>query len=332
MAQTHSETMGPAQGRPMGGEPNRMVAHRRDRAALPWPVRFVMLAAIWGSSFLFIKVGDAALAPVQVTLGRMVFGAATLLLILAARREGLPHAPRVWGHLAVAALLLNALPFTLFAYGELHTTSVLAGIWNATTPLFAFPLALLMLREERPSAARAASLAIGFLGVLVVLGVWQGFGGQALVGNLACLGAAVSYGVGFPYTRKYLAGRPESTVVLAAGQLLCGTVELALVTPLLAGLPATLPPMHVIASVVALGVLGTGIAYILNYGLIRDAGATVAATVTYVIPLFATIEGVIVLREPVTWYEPVGAVVVILGVAVSQGRLRIARPGGRGRA
>jgi len=261
---------------------------------------------------------------VQVTLGRMVFGAVTLLLILAVRREGLPRAPRVWGHLAVAALLLNALPFTLFAYGELHTTSVLAGIWNATTPLFAFPLALLMLREERPSIARAAGLALGFLGVLVVLGVWQGFGGHALLGNLVCLGAAVSYGVGFPYTRKYLAGRPESTVALAGGQLLCGTAELALVTPLLAGLPTALPPVQVVASVVALGVLGTGIAFILNYGLIRDAGATVAATVTYVIPLFATVEGVVVLREPLTWYEPVGAAIVILGIAVSQGRLRLA--------
>lgn len=289
----------------------------------------MLLAAIWGSSFLFIKVGDAALRPVQVTLGRMVCGAATLLIILAARREGLPRAPRVWGHLAMAALLLNALPFTLFAYGELHTTSVLAGIWNATTPLFAFPLAVLMLREERPSAARAAGLVLGFLGVLVVLGVWQGFGGQALVGNLACLAAAVSYGVGFPYTRKYLAGRPESSIALAAGQLLSGTAEMALVTPVAGGLPATLPPVLVIASVAALGVLGTGIAYILNYGLIRDAGATVASTVTYIIPLFATVEGGIVLREPLTWYEPIGAAIVILGVAASQGRVRLARRGGR---
>ncbi len=300
-------------------------ARRTGRGiALLWQARFVLLAAIWGSSFLFIKVGDGALRPLQVTLGRMVFGALTLLIILAARREGLPRAPRVWGHLAVAALLLNALPFSLFAYGELHTTSVLAGIWNATTPLFAFPLALLMLREERPSAARVAGLALGFLGVLVVLGVWQGFGGQALLGNLACLAAAVSYGCGFPYTRKYLAGRPESIVALAGGQLLCGTAELALVTPFLDGVPTTAPPVPVIASVVALGVLGTGIAYILNYGLIRDAGSTIASTVTYAIPLFSTVEGVVALGEKLTWYEPVGAVIVILGVAVSQGRVRLA--------
>ena len=287
-------------------------------------MRFVLLATIWGSSFVFIKVGDEALSPLQVTLGRMLCGALMLLLILAVRREGLPRGARVWGHLAVAAFLLNALPFSLFAYGETGTTSVLAGIWNATAPLFTLLVAMAALPEERPSAARAAGLALGFLGVLVVLGPWQGLGGATLPGNLACLGAAVSYGFGFPYARKYLSGRPESTVALAAGQLLCGTAELGVVTPLLTHTPGTLP-LRVIASVAALGVLGTGIAYILNYGLIREAGATLAATVTYVVPLFSTLEGVVILGERLTWYEPAGAVVVILGVAVAQGRLRLTR-------
>jgi len=217
------------------------MATRRGGVSLPWQGRFGLLAAIWGSSFLFIKVGHTALAPLQVTLGRMICGALTLLVILAARREGLPRSPRAWGHLAVAAFLLNALPFSLFAYGELHTTSVLAGIWNATTPLFTFPLALLMLHEERLSAARTTGLAVGFIGVLVVLGVWQGFGGQALLGNLACLGAAVSYGVGFPYTRKYLAGRPESTVALAGGNCCAARSNLPSLHP---SSPASPRPRH----------------------------------------------------------------------------------------
>ncbi|MDB5058636.1 MAG: Integral rane protein [Chloroflexi bacterium] len=109
---------------------------------------------------------------------------------------------------------------------------------------------------------------------------------------------------------------------MATGQLLCGAVELALVTPFLTRVPSTLPA-HVAASVMALGVFGTGIAFILNYGLIRVVGATLASTVTYVIPLFSTLEGVILLGEPVTWYEPAGAVIVVLGVAICQGRLRI---------
>jgi drug/metabolite transporter (DMT)-like permease len=291
---------------------------------IPWQSRLVLLATIWGSSFLLIKVGDESLAPLQVTLARLAFGAAALLLILAVRRERLPRSRQVWIRLAVAALLVNVIPFSLFAYGETRTTSVLAGIWNATTPLFTLIVAMATLPEERPSPIRAAGLATGFVGVLIVLGVWHGVAGNALIGNLACLAAALSYGFGFPYTRKYLSGRPESSVALAAGQLLCGTVVLAVIVPFFTSMPSSLP-LHVTASMLALGVLGTGIGYILNFGIIRDAGATPASTVTYIVPLFATVEGMLFLGEPLTWYEPVGAVVVILGVAVSQGRLRIAR-------
>ena len=299
-------------------------AATRGAGALPWQAQFVVLAAIWGSSFVFIKVGDEALAPLQVTLGRMVCGALTLVLVVVVRREGLPRGLGVWGRLSVAAFLLNALPFALFAYGETQTTSLLAGIWNATAPLFTLLVAMATLPDERPSATRAAGLTVGFLGVLVVLGPWQGLAGATLPGNLACLGGAVSYGFGFPYARKHLAGRPESTVALAAGQLLCGTAELAVVTPFFTHAPHALP-VRVAVSVVALGVLGTGLAYILNYGLIRAAGATLASTVTYVIPLFSTVEGVTVLGERLTWYEPIGAAVVILGVAVSQGWVAVAR-------
>ncbi len=308
-----------------GGTPEASARH--------WSARFLLLAAIWGCSFLFIKIGDEAFAPLQVALGRLIFGAGALLVALAARGDRLPRPGRVWGRLAVAALLLNTLPFSLFAYGETRVTSVLAGIWNATTPLLTLAVALLTLPEERPSRERVVGLAVGFAGVLVVLGAWQGFGGRAVLGNLACFGAACCYGLGLPYMRKHLAGRPESALALSAAQLLCGAAELAIVTPVLATAPITLPPARAFASVVALGVLGTGLAYVLNYGLIRDAGATVASTVTYAIPLFSTLAGVLVLGEPLTWNQPAGALVVILGVVVSQGRWRaIARRLGAARA
>lgn len=290
--------------------------------ALPWQARLILLAAIWGLSFLFIKVGDEALAPLQVTLARMTLGTLTLLLFLGVRREHLPRMGRIWIHLVIAAILFNVLPFWLFAYGETHTTSVLAGIWNATTPLFTLPIALLLLPGERPSRERVGGIAIGFLGVLVVLGVWQGFGGSAFIGNLACLGASLCYGLAFPYLRRNLSGTPYSTISLAAGQLLCGTLVLALITPLLTTAPHTMP-IKVVASVAALGIFGTGIAYVLNYGIIRDAGATAASTVTYLLPLFSTAVGVAILGEPLTWFEPVGAVIVIAGVAVSQGRIQL---------
>jgi drug/metabolite transporter (DMT)-like permease len=297
------------------------VTSRVTSRMLPWQARLILLAAIWGLSFLFIKVGDEALPPLQVALGRLVLGTLTLLLILAIRHEGLPKERRIWFHLAVSAVLFNSLPFSLYAYGETHTTSVLAGIWNSTATLFALPFSILMLATERPSRARIVGLVIGFLGVLVVMGAWHGLGGSAFIGNLACLGAAFCYGIGFPYLRRYLTGQGYSTISLAAGQLICGTVQLALITPFVTTVPHTLP-FKVVGSMLALGVLGTGLAYILNYGLVRDAGATAASTVAYLIPLFSTAAGVIILGEPLTWYEPVGAVVVIAGVAISQGRLR----------
>jgi drug/metabolite transporter (DMT)-like permease len=289
----------------------------------PWPLRFVLLAIAWGSTFLFIKVGDEALAPLQVSLGRMLVGTATLLAILAARSARLPAGARLWGHLAVAAILLNVAPFTLFAYGEQHVSSVLAGIWNATVPLFTLPVALLMLSDEHASPRRLVGLAIGFAGVLAVLGVWRGLGATSVAGNLLCLGAAASYGLGFPYARRYLAGRPEGPVALATAQLVCGTLELAILTLLFTGPPHGVAAKHALA-VLALGVFGTGITFMLNYSLIRDVGATVTATVAYVMPVVSTVLGVALLGEPLRWYEPIGALIIVLGAALAQTRERAA--------
>jgi drug/metabolite transporter (DMT)-like permease len=281
----------------------------------------VLLSAIWGLSFLLIKVGDQAFAPLQVAFGRMVFGALTLLVLLWVRRDRLPRDPATWGHLAVAALLLNAVPFTLYAYGETHVSSIVAGIFNATTPILTILGTIAILPSERPTRERVVALGMGFAGVLLVLGVWRSLSGNDLAGSLMCLGAAAAYGLGFPYTRRFLAGRRESTVALSTAQVLCATVELAVVTPFLTSVPMH-PTIPAVASVIVLGGLGTGVAYILNYGVIRLAGAMNASTVTYLIPIFATLAGVAVLREPIAWYEPAGMLVILLSAAISQGRVR----------
>jgi drug/metabolite transporter (DMT)-like permease len=283
-----------------------------------WLAQFVALAAIWGSSFLFIKVAVRDLAPIEVAFARVVIGALVLLVVLAVQRVALPRDRRLWGHLAVAGLLVNAAPFTLFAYGETHVSSVLAGIYNAATPLLTVLVALAVLPTERPTRRRVLGILLGFAGVLVVLGPWHALGGGELTGQLLCLGAAVCYGVGFPYTRRYLAGRAESAVALSAGQLLCASALLAVATAFLGSAPTRLGG-DTVASVLALGALGTGVAYILNYAVLRRAGVTTAATVTYLIPLFSTILGVLVLGEALSWNQPLGAAVVLLGVALSQG-------------
>jgi drug/metabolite transporter (DMT)-like permease len=285
-----------------------------------WPARLVLLGAIWGMSFVLIKIGNRGFTPVQVSFGRMLFGLLVLAPVVLGQRRRLPRDARTWVHLGVAAVLVNSAPFTLFAFGEQHVSSLLAGIWNGTTPLFVLVVVLLTMPEERPTRERAAGLALGFAGVLVVLGAWRGIGHGELVGSAACLAAAILYGIGFPYLRRHLATGSLSVPVLAFGQLAMGTLQLALILPFAGGLPDALPAES-LAAVAALGAVGTGAAYLLNYSIIRDAGATAASTVTYLVPVFATIAGVALLGEHLTWNEPVGGLLVLLGVAASQGRV-----------
>lgn len=295
--------------------------------SIQWLPGFVLLSVIWGSSFLFIKVGVRELHPIYVALGRVGAGAVTLLIVLLITRDRLPRDPRLWGHLTVAAGIGVVVPFVLFGYGEQRVSSVLAGIWNAVTPLIVLPVAVLVFRTERMTVQRTAGLGLGFVGVLVVLGVWHGVGGAALTGQLMCFAAAACYGVGIPYIRRFVGGRAESGAAISAAQLLLATAQLAIVAPFVAGPPPvpTRLSVDVIASVLTLGALGTGLAFVINLRNINLIGATAASTVTYVIPVFATVIGVVGLGEHISWYQPVGAIVVLTGVAVSEGLLTPAR-------
>jgi drug/metabolite transporter (DMT)-like permease len=283
-----------------------------------WQPRALLLSAIWGTSFLFIKVGDRSFVPFEVTSARVAVGAATLVVILVASRQPLPRGLKLWGHLAVTGLLMNALPFTLIAWGELRISSVAAGIWNATTPLFVVPVAFWLLPSERPTPSKVTGLLVGFLGVAVVFGAWTGLSGGHLSGDCACLSASVCYGLGIPYARRFVTKSSASPTGLAAAQLIAATVELALVSPLLGRMPTHVSAESVL-SILALGAFGTGIAYVINYSIIREVGATNASLVTYVIPIFSTVLGIVVLGEALVWNEPVGAVVILVGVAISQG-------------
>ncbi|MGW0468223.1 EamA family transporter [Streptomyces sp. NPDC003027] len=294
-------------------------AARRPRRTLDWRVRFGVLALIWGFSFLLIKVGTEGFAPFQVTLGRLLFGTAVLAIVMAIRRERLPRGARTWVHLTVAAFLLNALPFSLFAYSELTIPSTLAGICNATTPLWGMALSLVALSEDRPTRVRAAGLGIGFIGVLTVLGAWQGFSGLDVSGTAMALLASLSYAVGWIYVRRTLSGAGASHLSLASTQVGLATLQLAVVTPLFTTLPTSVEIVPLLA-VIALGALGTGYAMLLQYGVVAEVGPTTASMVTYFIPVIATTAGVALLDEQLTWNTPIGAVIVLAGAALTQTR------------
>jgi drug/metabolite transporter (DMT)-like permease len=210
----------------------------------------------------------------------------------------------------------------LFGYGEERIPSLLAGIWNGITPLIVLPIAVLIFRTETFSLQRGLGLVIGFLGMLVVLGAWHVQGGADLTGQALCTLAAVFYGLAIPYQKRFIAGTTLSGTALSASLLLCATVQLAIVAPIVTRQAPPAPwslSIEVVLSVVALGALGSGLAFVLSLRNIRLIGASRSSMVTYLMPVFSIIVGVIVLHEHIAWYQPAGGLIVLLGVAVSQG-------------
>lgn len=207
------------------------------RGILP---QFVMLALVWGSSFLFVAVGLTGLSPAQVVLGRLVTGAITLAVICVVGRHRLPRGLAIWGHLLVVAVLLCVVPFLLFAWAQQGISSGLASIYNATTPLMTALVSLLALRAERPSRSGIAGLVVGFGGVLIVLGPWNGLGGGDIWAQAACLGATACYGTAFVYLRRFVAPRGLDAIPVATVQVGLGAVVMLVLAPFIAMTPIAL--------------------------------------------------------------------------------------------
>ncbi|MBA2625153.1 MAG: DMT family transporter [Acidimicrobiia bacterium] len=277
--------------------------------------RLLLLAGIWGWSFLFIKVAVAGLPPVVVAAARIMLGATVLLMVCRAKGLHLPRDRATWKHLAIAAVFGNILPFTLLAWGEERVTSALTSVLNASTPLFTAMVGAAVL-GERLRRPQLAGLGIGLLGVAVAAGV----GGQDLAessvsGSLAAVAAGACYGVAFTYLKRHLMGLPAE--VGAAGQLLAGSVLLGPLAVVLGAVEGvSLSPTRVLA-VVLLGVLGTGAAYVLYYRAVADLGPTRASLVTYLVPLVAVAVGVIVLDEPFHLRVLAGGILIVAGIALT---------------
>ena len=278
--------------------------------------RLLTLAVLWGSSFTFIKVSLEGLTPGQVVLFRLALGALLLLGFAALRGARLPAGGRTWGLIAVAAVLGNVTPFLLLSYGERTATAGVAGALVGATPLLTLGLAAAVIPQERLGAEAVIGLAVGFGGVLLVVAPWRDFD-TGVLGGLACLGAAVSYAAGFVFVRKHLSPLGIPALSLAAAQTVAATVVQGPLTPLL-GWDAPDFTARVIGALLALGLLGTGLAYILYFRLIADLGAARASSVNYVVPVVAVVLGVLVLGEPVTWHLVAGGVLVLASMAYAR--------------
>ncbi|MFD1151743.1 DMT family transporter [Saccharothrix hoggarensis] len=275
-------------------------------------LRMAVLALLWGSGFLWIKLALTGLSPVQITVIRCALGAAVLLVLARLGRQALPR--RLWGHLAVAAFFCNALPFLLFAVGEQTVDSGVAGVLNATTPLFSLIIGLLIGTDRGVTPMRVAGLVLGFAGVTLIFAPWQREG-LAGIGALALLGAAASYAVAFAYMGRKLVGK-GGPIAVSAAQLTAATGLSAALVPF--DRTSTTLNVTAIVAVVVLGVFGTGVTFILNYRIIEDEGPTSAATVGYLLPVVSVALGAIVLDEPLTPRVVAGMAVVLAGVALTR--------------
>lgn len=279
--------------------------------------RLTLLASIWGSSFLLIKLALEDLSPVQIVLVRVVVGAAVLYAFTRYKRVPLPGRD-LWPILAIMGVFSNLIPFALIGWGEERVASSMAAILNSTVPLFTAMLAAIFLASERATLLRSTGILVGFLGVGVIVGL-ESSGGT--LGKLAVVLASLSYAVGLVYTRSKASGR-AAPLSLSAGQLIVSSV---MVAPLAAVDIVWHPPSFGFASIassLALGALGTGVAYVLFFRLIQDVGATSASFVTYLIPLFGVVLGTVFLDESLHWNTYVGAIIVIAGIVIAEWAVR----------
>lgn len=279
-------------------------------------VELLVLAALWGAAFLFMRIAAPVFGPIALVFIRLT-GAALLLVPLLAARGELAALRRHWRPIAIVGVVNSALPFLCFAYAALSITAGLAAIFNSATPLFAAIVAWLWL-GDRLTPLRVAGLAIGFAGVL-----WLGWdkaefkpGGSAWAIG-ACLLATMSYGIAPNLTKRHLAGVPPLAV--AAGSQVAAAVLLAL--PALVAWPAAAPSTHAWVVAGLLAIFGTGLAYILYFRLIANAGPTNAVAVTYLVPLFAVLWGGIFLDERLTPTIVAGCAVIFVGTALATGVL-----------
>jgi drug/metabolite transporter (DMT)-like permease len=283
-----------------------------------------LLAAFWGASYLFIKVADRAFAPATMIMLRLALAASLLLVVLAAQR-GLGRTAadmRTLGWQGFALGIFNgAIPFTLIAWGERYIDSGVAAIANASMPIFVVLLAIRWQPSERVHGLRLAGFLVGLVGVGVLAGVHPQGGWWGVAGTIAVVVASVSYAVGSLWGQRLI--HRTSGLVLSASSMLGGLLVLL---PLgLWQLPSEVPGWKETGSVIALAVIGTALAQIILYRVLRSDGAARVSLVTYLLPMTALLYGVLLLGEPLTWEELVGMVLILGGVALGSGAVRFPR-------
>jgi drug/metabolite transporter (DMT)-like permease len=288
---------------------------------LDW-LLFVLLGFLWGSSYMFIKIGvDAGLPLFTLVALRLMLGFGLLAAVVAVARESLPRDPRTYGHLLVMAVVNIVIPFTLITWAEQRVDSTLASVINGAVPLLVIPIAALALRDEPLTPGRIGGVILGFIGVAVLVGFdpRTAVAGSELAGALALVGSTIAYACGAVYARAHIHGlRPMIPALFQVGF----AFVLVSLTALVVDRPWTLSvePGAALA-VLWLGFLGSGVAYLMFFNLLSRRGASGTSVVAYLLPLFGVALGAVFLHEPVDGRLLLGLVLIVSGIALVNTRL-----------
>ncbi len=286
----------------------------------------LLLGTIWGASYMFIKVAVADITPLTFVVLRTGIGGALLTLLLWLRGQRLPRG-RLWGPLAFMGLFNTLIPYGLINWGEVHISSALAAILTGTMPLFTVVLAHFWSDGEPLDGFKALGVTIGFLGVVILLGPdLRGGVTHTLLGDLAIIGAALSYAVAAVYARRHLQG--QEPMMVSAGMLLLG-FGMAMPVAFVFEKPLSLSPsLQAWGATAALAVVGTALAYLIYYWLIDKGGAVQASLVTYIIPVGGIFWGWLLLGEQIHWTFIAGMGCIFLGIMTAN-RFRVLRASAR---
>lgn len=275
--------------------------------------QYTGICLVWGASYLFMRVASEGLTAGHIVVARLVMGATALAVCMRLAGKQWPRDRVYWAHLTVIAVSACLAPHLFLAWASQDMPSALMSVCTSVTPLLTVLLTVGAFRQERVTAGAVAGVAIGALGIMLVLSPWSEHAGGSRGGYLACIAASACYAVSFVYTRRFITPHGRDAVSTAAGQIAAAALLAVAVSPMIAA-DAVHLTSPVVAAMVCLGVLGTGISYIWYQAVINTWGATTASTVTYVMPVVGAVLGVLVLGERLSWNQAVGGIVVIVGV------------------
>lgn len=278
--------------------------------------KFIFLALLWGSSFYFIKIAMNTLSWGQIAWSRVLAGGLFMLVVLIVSRQKLPRDPKLLGHIAVAGVIGIGIPFLLFPWAEQYITSAVATIYNGLTPIMTAIIAVYVLRVENFNRRQIVGVLVGLVGLLVVIAPWTltEIGGS-FWGQMACIGAAVMYGLSGTYLKKFVFPSGVSVRAMTIVEVGAAVVFMLLLTPFIALGPVTIDWTTIVA-IAVIGLGGTGLAYLWFNDVLESWGPTRSSAVTYVMPIVGVLLGVLFLGENLHWYEPVGGAIVIVGVLI----------------